>query len=411
MTIYGTQQRVGWKFLTLYAFGYTGIWMALLTPGLVSIALKLRQLSPGDAAQDLALVLSIGAGVAIVSNPIFGRLSDRTRSRFGRRRPWLVAGTLCGTLALIMVARAKDVGMVLAGWCLAQLAFNAVLAAMVAVLPDQVPEEKRGTVSGIIAVCLPIGQALGSIVVREVDDATLLTFLIPAVLGGTAVLAFAFWLPDDAQPSTPSKFSLREALRGFWVDPRQHPDFGWACLSRFLIAMGSSFITAYLPYYLIEGFGITQELVADQLSQAVVIQTVMMVLAGLISGKLSDLVQRRKVFVFTGGLFYGAGLCLVALAPNYQSLLIGMAIAGIGHGAYFGTDLALVTGVLRSRPQDSAKDLGLLNVANTLPQSLTPALGSFVLLETGGNYPVLFVLAGISALLSSLAITPLRTVR
>jgi len=81
MTIDRTQ-RVGWKFLALYAFGYTGIWMALLTPGMVSIALKLRQLSPGSAAQDLALVLSIGAGVALVSNPIFGRLSERTRSRF-----------------------------------------------------------------------------------------------------------------------------------------------------------------------------------------------------------------------------------------------------------------------------------------------------------------------------------------
>ena len=410
MTIDRTQ-RVGWKFLALYAFGYTGIWMALLTPGMVSIALKLRQLSPGSAAHDLALVLSIGAGVAIVSNPIFGRLSDRTRSRFGRRRPWIVAGMLCGTLALVIVAQAQNVGMVLTGWCLAQLAFNAVLSAMVAVLPDQVPEENRGTVSGIIAVCLPIGQALGSVAVREVADATLLTFLLPAVLGCTAALVFALWLPDDAQPLATPGLSLRDSFRGFWVDPRQYPDFGWACLSRFLISMGSAFINAYLPYYLIEGFGFAQERVAGRLSQAVVIQTVLMVLAGLISGKLSDVMQRRKVFVFAGGLFYAAGLCLVALAPNYQSLLIGMAVAGIGHGAYFGTDLALVTGVLRSRPQDSAKDLGLLNVANTLPQSLTPALGSFVLLQTGGNYPVLFVLAAISALLSSLAITPLRSVR
>jgi MFS family permease len=410
MTI-GETRSVGWKFLALYAFGYTGIWVALLTPVLVSIALKLRQLSPGSAVQDLALVLSVGAVVAIVSNPIFGHLSDRTRSRFGRRRPWLLAGMFCGTLALVIVAQARNAGVVLAGWCLAQLAFNAVLAAMVAVLPDQVPERERGTVSGIISVCLPIGQALGSVAVRATADDTLLTFLLPALLGCAAVLVFALWLPDDAQPPPSSPFSLRDSLRGFWVDPRQYPDFGWACLSRFLIAMGSAFVTTYLPYYLIEGFGIAQERVADHLSQAVVIQTVMMVLAGLVSGKLSDVVQRRKVFVFAGGLFYAAGLCLVALAPNYQSLVIGMAIAGIGHGAYFGTDLALVTGVLRSRPHASGKDLGFLNVANTLPQSLTPALGSFVLLATGGNYPVLFVLAGVSALLSSLAITPLRTVR
>ena len=176
MTIGGTRS-VGWKFLALYAFGYTGIWVALLTPVLVSIALKLRQLSPGSAVQDLALVLSAGAGVAIVSNPIFGHLSDRTRSRFGRRRPWLLAGMLCGTLALVIVAQARNVGVVLAGWCLAQLAFNAVLAAMVAVLPDQVPERERGTVSGIISVCLPIGQALGSVAVRATADDTLLDHL------------------------------------------------------------------------------------------------------------------------------------------------------------------------------------------------------------------------------------------
>ena len=101
MTI-GETRSVGWKFLALYAFGYTGIWVALLTPVLVSIALKLRQLSPGSAVQDLALVLSVGAVVAIVSNPIFGHLSDRTRSRFGRRRPWLLAGMFCGTLALVI---------------------------------------------------------------------------------------------------------------------------------------------------------------------------------------------------------------------------------------------------------------------------------------------------------------------
>jgi hypothetical protein len=88
-----------------------------------------------------------------------------------------------------------------------------------------------------------------------------------------------------------------------------------------------------------------------------------------------------------------------------------MAIIGIGHGMYFGTDLALVTGVLRSRPHASGKDLGLLNVANTLPQSFTPALGALILQGSGGNYSLLFVLAGCSALLSSLAILPLRSVR
>jgi MFS family permease len=405
-------RAVGWRFIVFYALGYTGIWLALLTPGLVSLALRLRQLSPATATQDLALVLSVGAIVAIVSNPIFGHLSDRTRSKFGRRRPWLAGGMLCGAAALLIIARAESVTFVLVGWCLAQLAFNAVLAAMVAILPDQVPEGQRGTVSGVIAICLPLGQALGTLVVRGVSESTMLIFMLPAALGTAAVLLLVWVLPDrvNRRDAIVAR-TLRESLRAFWIDPRAYPDFAWACLSRFLLAMGGAFITTYQPYYLIEDLGFGEAEVAARVSQAVVIQTALMVVFGLVSGKLSDLLRRRKAFVFLGGALYGAGLWLIASAGSWSAFVAGMAIIGIGHGMYFGTDLALVTGVLRTRPHASGMDLGFLNVANTLPQSFTPALGSLILQSSGGDYPTLFVVAGFSALLSSLAILPLRSVR
>jgi MFS family permease len=403
---------VSWRFIGLYALGYTGVWLALLTPVLVSIALRLRALSATSAPRDLALVLSIGAIFAILGNPVFGQLSDRTRSRFGRRRPWLVGGMLCGSAALLIIARAETVTMVLVGWCLAQLAFNAVLAAMVAILPDHVPEEQRGTVSGVVAVCLPIGQALGTLVVSGVADSTLLTFLLPAALGSGAVCLLAAALPDrPLESAANARLTFGESLRSFWIDPRVYPDFAWACLSRFLLAMGGAFITTYQPYYLIENLGIRVAEVAGRVSHAVVIQTVLMIVFGLLSGRLSDLVQRRKVFVFTGGVLYALGLWLIASANGYDAFVVGMATVGAGHGIYFGTDLALVTGVLRSRPQASAKDLGLFNIANTLPQSITPMLGAWLLPGAGGDYATLYVVAGCSALLSSLAILPMRTVR
>jgi MFS family permease len=384
----------------------------LLTPVLVSLALRLRQLSPDSATQDLALVLSAGALFAIVSNPVFGHLSDRTRSRFGRRRPWLVGGMLCGTAALLIIARAESVTLVLVGWCLAQLAFNAVLAAMVAILPDQVSEQQRGTVSGVIAICLPLGQALGTLVVHGVSGSTMLIFLLPAGLGTAAVLLLVWVLPDrPGAAETRTTLTLRESISSFWMSPRAYPDFAWACLSRFLLAMGSAVITAYQPYYLIEGLGFGDAEIAGRVSQAVAVQTVLMVVFGLASGKLSDLLRRRKIFVASGGALYAAGLWLIASAGSYDVFIVGMAIMGTGHGMYFGTDLALVTGVLRSRPHASGKDLGLLNVANTLPQSFTPALGAVLLQSSGGGYSTLFVIAGCCALLSSLAILPLRSVR
>jgi MFS family permease len=416
MVLTGQESRapgaVGWGFIGLYALGYTGIWLALLTPVLVSLALRVRHLSPETANWDLAKILTVGALCAIVSNPLFGYLSDRTPSRFGRRRPWLIGGMAGGILALLITARAENVMFVAAGWGLAQMAFNAALAAMVAILPDQVPEQQRGTVSGVISVCLPLGQALGTLLVRGVADSTLLSFLLPATFGAAAVFLLAWRLPDRPLAATePSSRTLGDALRAFWIDPREHPDFAWACLSRFLLAMGSAFITIFQPYYLIERLGFGDDEIASRVAEAVVIQTVLMIVFGLASGKLSDVTRRRKVFVISGGALYAAGLWIIAGAGSYQAFVTGMATLGIGHGMYFGTDLALVTGVLRSRPFASGKDLGLLNVANTLPQSITPTLGLVLLPSTGGNYTPVFVAAGCAALLSSLAIVPLRSVR
>jgi MFS family permease len=402
---------VGWGFIGIYALGYTGTWLALLTPILVSIALRLRELSPATANHDLAWVQAAGAICAVVSNPLFGHLSDRTRSRFGRRRPWLVGGMVCGTVALVITSLAQSVAFVLVGWCLAQIAFNSVLAAMVAILPDQIPERQRGTVSGVIAVCLPLGQALGALVVRGVADSALLSFLLPAALGCVAVFLLAWRLPDrPLVPVAAAPRALVDALRPSWINLRQHPDFAWACLSRFLLAMGGAFITTFQPYYLIENLGYGVGEIAERVSRAVVIQTALMVVFGLVSGKLSDLTQRRKMFVIIGGVLYAAGLWLIAGANSWDPFVTGMAIVGIGHGMYFGTDLALVTGVLRSRPFASGKDLGLLNVANTLPQIIAP-LGAFLLPSAGGDYTSLFIIAGSTALLSSLAILPLRSVR
>lgn len=405
--------RVSWTFIAVYALGYTGTWLALLTPVLVSIALRLRQLAPDSATHDLALVLSLGALFAIVGNPIFGHLSDRTRSRFGRRRPWLIGGMLCGTAALALTALAESVTGVLVGWCAAQLAFNAVLAAMVAILPDQVPEEQRGTVSGIIAVCLPLGQALGVVVVRGVSTSTMLSFILPALIGTAAVLVLAWVLPDRraSSESLAAPRSFLAAARSFWISPRLYPDFAWACLSRFLLAMGSAFIAIYQPFYLIEKLDLPVPQIASHVSQAVLIQTALIVMFSIASGWLSDLLKRRKPFVFAGGVLYAIGLWLIANAATYDAFVLGMAATGAGHGVYFGTDLALVTGILRSRPGDSGKDLGLLNVANTLPQCIVPPMGAILLLSTGGDYTSMFIAAGCAALLSSVAILPLRTVR
>jgi MFS family permease len=150
--------RVGRGFIALYALAYMSTSLLFVAPLLVSLPLKVSSLVGIKQAPDsLALVAGVGALLAMVGNPLFGKMSDRTGSRWGMRRPWMVTGLAGGSIGILVVALAPSIPVVLAGWCIAQLSFNALLAAMVAVLPDQVPSGQRGLVSGVLGVCLPGG--------------------------------------------------------------------------------------------------------------------------------------------------------------------------------------------------------------------------------------------------------------
>ncbi len=404
--------RVSHFFVFVYALAYTGVWLALLTPMLVTIALRVRQIAPDNAAGQLALVLGVGAMFALIGNPVFGRMSDRTTSRLGMRRPWLVGGMLCGTASLGIIALAPTIPILLLGWCLAQLAFNAVLAAIVAILPDQVPAEQRGTVAGVLGICMPIGQVAGTFLVQALPSSMMLRFTVPAVVGSIAVLLLVAILPDRRQsPGDVPPSDLRTFLRSFWLSPARHSDFAWAWFSRFLLVTGTAFLTTYQSYYLIEELGHADTEVPALIFKAMLVQASLIVVSSLVSGHVSDATGRRKIFVLIAAAVYGAGLWCIAAADSYAGLLVGMVFTGIGQGVYFAVELALVTQILPDRKLDAAKDLGMFNIANALPQSVAPALGPLILTASSGDYTWLFVVAGGIAFMAAFAILPLKGVR
>jgi hypothetical protein len=173
------------------------------------------------APDSLALVAGTGAFLAMFGNPFFGRMSDRTASRLGMRRPWMVIGLVGGSLGIVIVAWAPNIPVVLAGWCIAQLFFNALLAAMVAVLPDQVPAVQRGLVSGVLGVCLPVASVCGTFLVKLFTGNMLAMFLAPCAIGGFFILLFAVTLKDRRLASAEKPaWSLREFASTFYVNPR-----------------------------------------------------------------------------------------------------------------------------------------------------------------------------------------------
>ena len=405
-------RAVGWRFVALYALAYMSTCLLFLAPLLVSLALKVNSLvGLEQAPNSLALVAGVGAAVAMFTNPFCGKLSDRTSSPLGMRRPWIVGGLVGGTLGVLIVAVAPTIPVVLLGWCVAQVGFNALLAAMVAVLPDQVPVEQRGMVAGVLGVCLPVASVVGTFLVKLFTGNTVAMFLVPCAVAAAFILLFAVTLPDRRldRGDRPA-WSVRELASTFWVSPRRNPDFAWAFTSRFLFVLAYAFLVTYQAYYLLDHLGSTEADVPQQVFLGTLVQSVVLVAASLLGGRLSDWTGRRKVFVVTASVIYGVALFVIAAAVSFNGFLVGMALGGLGFGLYMAVDLALVVDVLPD-PDTAAKDLGVLNIAGALPSAIAPAIAPVILAVGGGSYGVLYAVAGVCALAAAAAIIPVTRVR
>jgi MFS family permease len=406
------QKPVGKLFMLLYMLAMIGAYASILTPAIIGLSLKMFEINPEHASQNLSLVVGIGAVFALIANPLFGRLSDRTASRFGMRRPWLIGGALAGLAALLVTANAQHLGVIVVAWSVAQLAYNAVLAAGLAVLADQVPVRQRGTVSGFLGISIGVGTLAGMFMASLFSSDLFWMFMAPGLAGGVFILLFALKLKDRrlARQDRP-KFGFVVLLKSFWVNPVKHPNFGWAWISRFAVLMGIATLTTYQTYFLIQRLGVAPDDVAQRVFIAILVSTVLLVISSTLGGMLSDKLRRRKLFVVIASLLFAVGLYYIAQSESFVHFVIGIAITGLGQGMYFAVDMALVTQVLPSR-KDNAKDLGVINIANSLPQSVAPAIAP-VFLAIGGpaNYISLFTAAALFALAGALLVLPIRGVR
>ncbi|MDN3244903.1 MULTISPECIES: MFS transporter [unclassified Streptomyces] len=405
--------NVGAGFISLFTLAYLGLWLTLTAPIMVTLPLKINDLvGTADGPGALSLVTGVGAVLAMFGNPVFGKLSDRTVSRMGMRRPWMVIGLAGGAAGLLVVALAPSLPVVIAGWALAQLSLNALLAATVAVLSDQIPAQQRGTVSGILGICMPIAMALGTYIVQLVAPiGQLAMFLFPVALAAVPIVTFVIVLRDRRlDPADRPAWSFRELASSLYVNPVKAPDFSWAWLSRFLFVMGQAFLMTYQAFYLLNKIGVAEADLPERVFVATLVSSAFWVVASLAGGRLSDVLRRRKPFVLAAAVIYSIGLVLVAFSGEMTPFLVAMAVSGIGIGVYFAIDLALVADVLPD-PRNAAKDLGVFNIASALPQSIAPTVAPAILAMGGGDYSVLFYVAAAFSVLGALTILRVRGVR
>ncbi|WP_353816542.1 MFS transporter [Agromyces sp. SYSU T00266] len=357
-----------------------GMMLVLLTPVLVTMAFKIQHISASaeEATGYLGLVLGTGALFALLSNPLAGRLSDRTTSRWGMRRPWIVGGAVVGLGASVIIGAASSIWVVLVAWCIVQASMNAVLAAANATLPDQVPASGRGKVSGIVGITTPIAILGGSALINFISD-DVLRFVVPAAIGTALALLFALLLKDRRLAERPShRFTIGQFLGSFVFNPVKHPDFGWTWLTKFLIMFGYAGVATFLPFYLVDKFDLGEQAAISTILLANLAGMAAMMISSPLGGVLSDRTGKRRVFVTAAGLVMVIGLVILAFAPSIPVLIAAQAIIGLGAGSFFSVDLALATEVLPN-PDDTAKDLGVLNMANALPQSIAPAIAPAII--------------------------------
>ncbi|MET3811998.1 MFS transporter [Arthrobacter sp. UYEF3] len=389
-----------------------GINAAFFGPLQVLLGQQAAAFNEGEKEAILALVTGAGAAVSLVANPLFGALSDRTVSRRGRRLPWVLFGAVLGAAALVALAGAPNVAVMAILWCFVQAGCNGAYAAITAAIPDRVPVPQRGTVGGLAAMGQTVGILAGAVIAAVVSGNFALGYVVCAAALLAGVVLYFFENDDVAlPPQGRPPFKLAEFARGFWISPARHPDFAWAWLTRLLVNIGNHMVTLYLLFFLSDAVRLPEtEGIGAELGVLILtgLYAVMVIVTSVIGGRLSDRMGRRKPLVILSSVIIAAAALILGFAPTWPGALIGAAVLGVGFGSYLAVDFALITEVLPTA-LNRGKDLGVINIANSLPQVLAPLI-AYPFVALWGGYVSLYLAAAVIGLLGAVFVVKIKGV-
>ena len=399
--------RVTARWVTGLVLVNVGINAAFFGPINVFIGQQAIGIDEDNKEAILSLVTGCGAAVSLVANPLFGALSDRTTSRLGRRSPWILAGAILATAALLAMSGATTVALMVLFWCVVQLGANAAYAAITAAVPDRVPVLQRGGVGGLAAMGQTVGILIGAVFGAVVSGNYMVGYALCAAALIFSVLPYLFHRNDPELPHDARlPFAWGSFVRSFWISPARHPDFAWAWLTRFLVNVCNQMTIVYLLFFLRDV--LKHEEPALGVLTLTGIYAVMVMITAVVAGPWSDRLGRRKPFVIGSSVIIAVAGLTMAFFPNWTGALVGAAVLGVGFGAYLAVDFALLTQVL-PLAADRGKDMGIINVANSLPQVFAPAL-AFLAVTYFGGYLTLFVTAAVIGVLGAVFVVKIKGV-
>lgn len=394
-------------------------WGALL---LILMPSQIGAIAPQRKAELLGLIQGVGALLALVVPLVVGALSDRCTSRWGRRRPYLVAGTainILGLLCLWVAGNQRNIPLYLLGYLIVQLGNNIASAPYSGLIPDLVPEAQRGEASGYMAAMTQMGTILGAVLSGILMDRgqLLASYALIAVSLALFLAITLLGVREKPLDLEPERIDGRTLLKSLWIDPRKHPDFAWVWITRALVTLGIWSVQPFIQYYLSDVIGVPNpEKMAGYLMGAILLGATA---TGFLGGRLSDRIGRKRVVYVANVLIALISVGFIFADSLPVAFTLGL-LYGLGYGAYYSVDWALGCDVLPNR-KDAAKDLAVWHVAMVLPQSIAPPLSGWLLANTGrtgiaghyahAGYAAIFSLAALFLLLGAALLRNVRGAR
>ena len=403
--------------VTLFRFGagflvFGLLWMSGL--GIVSSVLLTKHLQSLFGADVEGLIGTINACTALaslVSNLLFGTLSDRSRSKWGRRTPFILLGAVLGGVTLFLTGMMSNPVLITIVYCLCMFGLNSMIAPLVAMISDRIPMNVRGTMSaffGAGSTCgAPIGTLIGSAFILTPFPGFVLAGVL-MFLGGVVTVAIvpkessADFLPKDEGKVT-------DVLKSF-VPPKFSTahDFYKAFAGRLCMLLSYQMITVYQLLIFQKYVGLDDVAAGAAMATMSVIIMIVSLGGSIVAGPISDFIGRRKLPVVAASVLFAIGMAMPWIMPTTMGMFLYAGIAGLGYGIYSSVDQALNVDVLPNK-EEAGKDLGILNLATTLGQMLGPVLMSVITMTLG--YAAAFPISIVFALLGCVFIMMIKGVK
>ena len=404
--------------LSCFWLAYNFEWGALLPVVLPSQIAAIV----GDARKELfnGLVPAAGAALSLAATPIAGALSDRSRSRIGRRRPFLAGGTVINILFLVLLARigpGGSIGLFLLCYLGVQLGANWAGGPYAGLIPDLVPSEQRGQASGWLALMTAAGTLLGVIAAGALIVGRGYGPIYLAIATTLAILCAVTLLGVKEKPlaENPGPFRAREFAASFLLRGARYRDFYFVLFTRALVTMGIYSVFTFFQFFLKDVVRVENPARAASYLVGIIIAAG--IPTSLAAGALSDRIGRKPLVYWSGGLMAAASLLFIAVGryPSLAAMLWIGALFGVGYGAYQAVDWALAVDVL-PQGNSAAKDMGIWHVSLVLPQVVAPALTGVILSALKSRslllgYMLVFILTALWFILGTVFVRQIRGAR